>query len=105
VQGDKTKGAPGGTIRKGMIITSAGVVFATAKGGKLYAFDADNGKILWETTLSHEVMGQPVMYLYKGKQYLVVNASSNFSQDSYDRSKNAGALPKGYIVYALPEKK
>ena len=43
--------------KKRMVITSTGVVFATAKGGKLYAFDADNGKILWETTLSNELMG------------------------------------------------
>lgn len=103
VKGDKTKGAPAGTQRKGMVITSTGVVFATAKGGKLYAFDADNGKMLWETTLSHESNGQPIMYTINGKQYLVVNATSNFAPDSYDHSKKAGALPKGYVVYALPE--
>lgn len=104
-KGDKSKGSPAGTLRKGMVITSTGVVFATAKGGKLYAFDADNGKILWETTLSNEVLGQPIMYTYKGKQFLVVNASSNFTSDSYNRSVQPGALKKGYIVYALPERK
>lgn len=102
VKGDKSKGAPGGALRKGMVVTSTGVVFATAKGGKLYAFDADNGKILWETTLSNEVQGQPTMYTYNGKQYLVVNASGNFSPDSYNHSVKPGALKKGYIVYALP---
>ena len=75
MKGDKSKGAPCGVLRKGMVVTSTGVVFATAKGGKLYAFDADNGKILWETTLSNEVLGQPTMYTLKGKQYLVVNAT------------------------------
>ena len=29
-QGDQSKGAPNGTQRKGMVITSTGVVFATA---------------------------------------------------------------------------
>ena len=105
VKGDKSKGAPGGALRKGMVITSTGVVFATAKGGKLYAFDADNGKILWETTLSNEVHGQPTMYTYKGKQFLVVNASANFTPDSYNHSVKPGALKKGYIVYALPDRK
>jgi quinoprotein glucose dehydrogenase len=105
VKGDKSKGAPAGALRKGMVITSTGVVFATAKGGKLYAFDADTGKILWETTLSNEVQGQPTMYTYKGKQYLVVNASANFSPDSYNHSIKPGAMKKGYVVYALPEKK
>jgi len=102
VNGDKSKGAPGGALRKGMVITSTGVVFATGKGGKLYAFDADDGKILWETTLSNEVQGQPAMYTYKGKQFLVVNASGNFTPDSYNHSAKPGALKKGYIVYALP---
>jgi quinoprotein glucose dehydrogenase len=102
VKGDKSKGAPAGVLRKGMVITSTGVVFATAKGGKLYAFDADNGKVLWETTLSNEVQGQPIMYTYKGKQFLVVNASANFTPDSYNHSVKPGALKKGYIVYALP---
>ena len=102
-KGDKTKGAPSGTLRKGMIVTSTGVVFATAKGGKLYAFDADTGNLLWETTLSHETNAQPAMYTVRGKQYLVVSATSNFTSDSYDHAKKPGALPKGYVVYALPD--
>ncbi|MES2775667.1 MAG: PQQ-binding-like beta-propeller repeat protein [Bacteroidota bacterium] len=104
-KGDKSKGAPAGVLRKGMVVTSTGVVFATAKGGKIYAFDADNGKVLWETTLSNEVQGQPSMYTYKGKQFLVVNASANFAPDSYNHSLKPGALKKGYVVYALPDKK
>jgi len=105
VQGDKTKGAPGGVLRKGMVATSTGVVFVTAKGGKFYAFDADNGNILWETTLSYEVNGQPAMFTLNGKQYLVVNATAGFGKDSYDHSKKPGALAKGYVVYALPDNK
>jgi quinoprotein glucose dehydrogenase len=101
--GDKTTGAPSGTIRKGMIITSTGVVFATGKGGMLYAFDADNGKLLWETTLSGESTGQPAMYEIAGKQYLVVNASNRFESGSYNFSKRPGALPRGYMVFALQE--
>jgi quinoprotein glucose dehydrogenase len=105
VQGDQSKGAPGGTLRKGMIVTSTGVVFATAKGGKLYALDADNGELLWEQTMSHEVNAQPSMYMLDGKQYLVINATSNFTRDSYNHSKKPGAMPRGYVVYALPAKK
>jgi quinoprotein glucose dehydrogenase len=104
-RGDKNLGAPSGTLRKGMVVTSTGVVFATAKGGKLYALDADNGNILWETTLSHESNGQPGMYTLNGKQYLVINATANFTSDSYDHSKVPGALPKGYVVYTLPDDK
>lgn len=103
-KGDPSLGAPNGTQRKGMIITSTGIVFATAKGGKLYAYDADNGNILWETDLSYEANAQPSMYTLDGKEYLVINATSDFRPDSYDNSKKPGALPKGYVVYALPER-
>jgi quinoprotein glucose dehydrogenase len=104
-KGDKSMGAPSGTIRKGMIITSTGIVFATGKGGMVCAFDADTGKILWETTLNSEPVGQPAMYVINGKQYLVINASNRFEPGSYDFSKKSGALPRGYVVFALPEEK
>jgi quinoprotein glucose dehydrogenase len=70
----------------------------------VYAFDADNGKLLWETTLSTESTGQPAMYEVNGKQYLVINASGRFEPGSYDFSKKPGALPKSYVVFALPDK-
>ncbi|QMU27133.1 outer membrane protein assembly factor BamB family protein [Adhaeribacter radiodurans] len=101
----KNLGTPGGAQRKGMVVTSNGVLFCTAKGGKLYAFDSDKGKLLWETTLSHESNAQPMMYEIKGKQYLVVNATSNFGRDGINHAKKPGALPRGYVVYALPDKK
>jgi quinoprotein glucose dehydrogenase len=99
--GDKNAGAPNGSQRKGIVVTSTGVLFCNGKGGKLYAYDADNGKLLWETTLSHESNAQPIMYELNGKQYLVLNATANFTRDSYDHSKKPGALPRGYVVYAL----
>ena len=101
-KGDKSNGAPAGVQRKGMVVTSTGVVFATGKGGIVYAFDADNGKVLWETRLGSETGGQPAMFTINGKEYLVVNATTNFARDSYNYS-NKGA-PRGYVVYALPEK-
>lgn len=103
-RGDKSTGAVNGSQRKGIVVTSTGVLFCTGKGGKLYAYDADNGKLLWENTFHHESNAQPMMYELNGKQYLVVNASNNFMKDSYDHSKDPGALPRGYVVYALPDK-
>ena len=104
-KGDKTTGAVNGSQRKGIIVTSTGILFCTGKGGKLYAYDSDNGNLLWESTLSHESNAQPMMYELNGKQYLVINATNNFTKDSFDHSKDPGALPRGYVVYALPDKK
>lgn len=103
-KGDKSTGAVNGSQRKGIIVTSTGILFCTGKGGKLYAFDADNGSPLWETNLSYESNAQPIMYELEGKQYIVINATNYFMKDSYDHSKDPGALPRGYVVYALPGK-
>jgi quinoprotein glucose dehydrogenase len=104
-KGDKTTGAVNGSQRKGIVVTSTGVLFCTGKGGKLYAYDSGNGNLLWESTLSHESNAQPMMYKLDGKEYLVINATNNFMKDSYDHSKEPGALQRGYVVYALPDKK
>jgi quinoprotein glucose dehydrogenase len=104
-KGDKTTGAVNGSQRKGIVVTSTGLLFCTGKGGKLYAYDADNGNLLWETTLSYESNAQPMMYELNGRQYLVVNAANIFTKDSFDHSKKPGALPRAYVVYALPESK
>lgn len=102
--GLKNLGAPGGALRKGMVVTSTGVVFCTAKGGKLYALDADSGDILWETNLNFEPNGQPILFSVNGKDYLVINATANFTRDTVDRSKEPDAMERGYVVYALPDK-
>lgn len=103
-KGEKTTGAVNGSQRKGIVVTSTGILFCNGKGGKLYAYDEDNGNLLWESTLSHESNAQPIMYEVNGRQYLVINATNNFTRDSYDHSKDQGALPRGYVVYTLAGK-
>ena len=102
--GGKNTGIPIGTQRKGMIVTATGILFATAKGGELYALDAENGNTLWKAELPHETHGLPAMYEVKGRQYIVVSATMPFTDESVDRSKIPGVLPSGYVVYALPYK-
>jgi quinoprotein glucose dehydrogenase len=94
-------GVPSGAQRKGMVITSTGILFCTGKGGKLYAYDSENGTLLWEINMNHESNAQPTMFELNGKQYLVINATGYFSRDTNDRSREPGALPRGYVVYAL----
>lgn len=98
-------GIPGGSARKGMIVTSTGVVFCTSKGGLFYAFDADTGEVLWKHQLSKESMALPMMYELNGKTYIVVSATAPFTEHSLDWSKEPGARPSGYVVFSLPEKK
>lgn len=103
--GQENMGVPEGSQRKSMIVTSTGIVFATSKGGFLYAYDADNGNLLWTYTLPKDTDGLLTTYQVKGKQYIVVLATRNYTNESVNHSKDLGALPQGYVVLSLPNKK
>ena len=40
----------------------------------MYAYDAADGKILWQTRLPTSAQGFPITYLARGKQYVVMPA-------------------------------
>ncbi|WP_100611885.1 outer membrane protein assembly factor BamB family protein [Confluentibacter lentus] len=91
--------------RNGMIVTSTGLIFSTSKDGKIYAFDADNGKELWSSTLPTGSEGLPAMYEENNKQYLVITATTPVRVGKNGDEINEGNEPQGgYVVYALPSK-
>lgn len=91
--------------RHGMIVTSSGLLFCTSRDGKIYAFDADNGKELWAGKLPTGTQGLPSMYEVNGRHYLVVSATTPVSFGRAEgRSKSTDPPPQGgYVVYALPK--
>jgi quinoprotein glucose dehydrogenase len=102
IPGSKNLSIPNGSQGKGMIVTSTGVLFSTALDGRVYAYDADNGNILWAANLGRgNPGGIPAMYEANGRQYLVVCSVGGL----LDKTKKETDVPKGYIVYALPQKK
>lgn len=92
----KMTGLPSGEQRRSMIVTSTGLVFATCADGKLYAYDADNGAVLWSTQLPRNTEGLPAMYEVNGRAYIAICLVAG---------RAPGTLPPGYVVYGLPEKK
>lgn len=99
--GGKDTGLPVGSQHKGMIVTSTGIVFATCLDGRIYAYDEDNGNLLWSVKLPRVPDGLPTMYEVNGRQYLAICSVS----DPIDKSKPNADIPRGYIVFALPKKK
>jgi quinoprotein glucose dehydrogenase len=98
--GGKKGGTPNGTQNKGMVVTATGLIFATCKDGKLRAIDAGNGAILWEYDLGRrDPGGIPAMYEANGREYLVVCSTGPLA----DLSKKETDVPKGYLVFALPQ--
>jgi quinoprotein glucose dehydrogenase len=89
-----------------MIVTSTGIVFSGARDGRFYAFDADNGEVLWSAALPMGSEGLPVIYAVRGKHFIVVNATTPNSWGNRSRGNGAGASEPagrgGYVVFALP---
>jgi quinoprotein glucose dehydrogenase len=104
-------GVPRGGQRMGMIVTSTGLLFATAKDGNVRAFDADTGAVLWTGSLPRGSEGIPAMYETNGRQYLVVCATTGLTWGKASREggpwTQADGEPNGpsaYVVFALPER-
>jgi quinoprotein glucose dehydrogenase len=75
-------------------------VFATSLDGRIYAYDEDNGNILWSTQLQRVPEGLPSMYENGGRQYLAVSATGAL----IDKTKDDTKVPRTYVVFALPKK-
>jgi quinoprotein glucose dehydrogenase len=103
-------GVPRGGQRTGMIVTATGLLFATARDGKVRAHDADTGDVLWTGDLPRGTEALPAMYQVNGRQYLVVSATTNLSFGKVSRESGpwteadgAPPGPSAYVVFALPE--
>lgn len=112
-EGARDTGVFRGGERRGLIVTSTGLLFAAGPDGKVRAYDRENGRVLWSASLPAASEGIPAMYEVNGRQYLVAPASSPFSSG---RRLDAGGNPvpvtkaaedsklsKGYVAFALPE--
>jgi quinoprotein glucose dehydrogenase len=107
--GGRDDGVPRGSQRQGMIVTSSGIVFSTARDGVLYAYDAADGKVLWSAELPMGTEGLPAAYRLKGSTFIVVNATTPRTWGLNSRESGIGSpepLGKGgYVVFSLPAKK
>jgi quinoprotein glucose dehydrogenase len=105
--GGSNSGVPRGAQRSGMIVTSTGIVFSTAKDGHLYAFDAENGDVLWSAQLPMGAEGLPAIYEVSGRHYIVVNATTPLTWGLNSRESGIGSPDPlgrgGYVVFALPD--
>ncbi|MFV0663387.1 pyrroloquinoline quinone-dependent dehydrogenase [Denitromonas sp.] len=55
-----------------VLTTAGGLVFTGDMEGHLFAYDADNGKQLWQFNAGSGARGGPVSYAVDGKQYIAI---------------------------------
>ncbi|PYS43339.1 MAG: hypothetical protein DMG14_01250 [Acidobacteria bacterium] len=88
------------------LVTAGDVVFWGDLNQKFRAFDADTGKILWETTLGGPIQTSTITYAVNGKQYVaVVTGLGAITAGLFPRSGVTGINPQrnnAIHVFALP---
>jgi alcohol dehydrogenase (cytochrome c) len=58
-----------------MLATGGGLVFSGGTNDRMFhAFDASNGKLLWEFPTNSGIVGQPSSFMVDGKQYIAVQS-------------------------------
>ena len=100
-QGIKGTGSAA-TTKGGLIVTSTGLIFATAADRKIHVYDTETGKQIWELPLGGATSGAPSMYERDGRQYLLVTASTSLGRGAV----TTGTFPTGpvgIVAYALPQ--
>ena len=77
-----------------MLTTAGGLVFSGGTNdSKFHAFDAKNGKLLWEFAANSGVIGQPSTFTVDGVQYVAVQ--SGWGVDSRSMQGRLNALRPG----------
>jgi quinoprotein glucose dehydrogenase len=103
-QGGKDTGILRGGERRGIVVTSTGLLFVNTKDGMIRAYDADTGKELWCAQLPAGTEGLPAMYEAHGREYLVVPAAApQASGRQQYGAPGAGTPGRAYVTFALPK--
>jgi len=71
----------------GILATDGGLVFTGEGNGLFKAYDANDGKVLWQFQAGAGVNAPPSSYTVDGKQYIVVGAGGN-TQIDFKRGNN-----------------
>ena len=96
----------GAPMTAAALSTAGGLVFGGTADRRLFALDADNGDLLWETRLNGDISGAPVTFEVDGRQYLAVGAGGRIGQTTSYARLTGITLPQGsgvIWVFALPE--
>jgi alcohol dehydrogenase (cytochrome c) len=77
-----------------MLATAGGVVFSGGTNDRMFhAFDASNGKLLWQYPTTSGIIGQPSSFVLDGKQYIAVQ--SGWGVDSRAMQGRLNSLQPG----------
>lgn len=88
-----------------MLATAGDLVFHGDMSRRFRAFDAANGKMLWESVLGGNVSVSTISYAVRGKQYICVMTGDNLKVPELAAEVPELKTPRGHnsiYVFALP---
>ena len=87
-----------------VLATAGGLIFHGDVNRRLRAFDAENGKMLWETILGGPISVSTITYAVNGKQYVSVIAGDNLANGGLARQAGIKTVTGHNTIYtfALP---
>ena len=94
----------------GTLTTAGNLVFQGRSDGKLLAYNAENGKILWEFNAGLGISAPPISYKIKGRQYVSVLVgwggiyAGVGGKDAYDMGWAYGVHTRRLITFSLDGK-
>lgn len=89
------------TVKGGMVVTSTGLLFATAGDRRIHVYDTASGDELATLPLGGPTSGGPSMYVHGGRQYFLAHASSR-QPSGPNAVPTPHQGPTGLVAYALP---
>jgi alcohol dehydrogenase (cytochrome c) len=93
------------------LVTAGDLVFWGDANRRFRAFDADTGKVLWETIVGGMVMTSTITYAVNGKQYVAILTGDGQSVTAGPLGVTKGSMApavRGHnsvVVFALPEQR
>ena len=108
--GDLPQAGPGpmrGNVspKGGFVVTAGGLIFFAGNEGKLYAYDADTGKVVFTKDLPNGSAGVPAVYEVGGRQYILfaIVGGNTFPAGASlaPGGVSTPAISKSYIALAL----
>ena len=92
-----------------MLTTAGGLLFWGDLDRRFRAFDADSGKILWETILGGTIQMSTITYAINGRQYVaVMTGDGQSATTNLLRQVPTLTPPRGHnaiYVFALPDRR
>jgi alcohol dehydrogenase (cytochrome c) len=91
---------PGQPSMAGTLVTAGGLVFTGAATGEVMAFDSDTGAKMWEFQAGSGIIGLPVTWEHKGKQYVSI-VSGGGGVWALLGDERAGQVPAGGTLWTF----